>query len=390
MKGDPAGGGMVEGTFDGMFDCIVVGAGPAGGTAAYHLAQRGRSVLVLEREALPRYRICSGGVSPAVGKWFEFDFSPVISRKVNQIRYTWKTGDPVDADLTTPEPMWMVKRDLFDQYLIDQAQRIGAKLSDRTPVIGIEFRETHWQVKTLDGELQARYLIAADGAMGPMAAWLGFPAKTLRKGAVLELADPNVVPRAQFDFGLVKNGFLWSLPKADGYAIGAGTFRGKDDTDLPTALLDYLRLMGLNSATATIHTAPMGLWTGDLPLHTHQALLAGEAAGIADPFTAEGIRPAMFTGIKAAAAIDAALAGDVTALATYSQTIQEEWGKDMAWAQKLAGLFFRVPLLGYKVGVKRPTATDRLSKIMCGEMKYADVATRALKRLSGGLIPGLG
>ena len=53
-----------------MFDCIVVGAGPAGGTAAYHLAKRGRSVLVLEREALPRYKACSGGVSPAIAQWF--------------------------------------------------------------------------------------------------------------------------------------------------------------------------------------------------------------------------------------------------------------------------------------------------------------------------------
>jgi hypothetical protein len=60
------------------------------------------------------------------------------------------------------------------------------------------------------------------------------------------------------------------------------------------------------------------------------------------------------------------------------------------WAQKLANIFYRVPGIGYKVGVKRPSATDRLCKIMCGELKYADVANRALKRLSGGLIPGLG
>ncbi|WP_309738207.1 FAD-dependent oxidoreductase, partial [Chamaesiphon sp. OTE_20_metabat_361] len=47
-----------------MFDCIIVGAGPAGGSAAYHLAKQGRSVLVLEKDALPRYKPCGGGVSP--------------------------------------------------------------------------------------------------------------------------------------------------------------------------------------------------------------------------------------------------------------------------------------------------------------------------------------
>ena len=65
-------------TLEKMLDCIIVGSGPAGGSAAYHLAKLGRSVLVIDRETLPRYKVCSGGVSPAVGAWFDFDFSPVI------------------------------------------------------------------------------------------------------------------------------------------------------------------------------------------------------------------------------------------------------------------------------------------------------------------------
>lgn len=63
------------------FDCIVVGAGPAGATAAYHLAKRGRSVLILEKAALPRYKPCAGGVSPAIAEWFDFDFTPAIAAR---------------------------------------------------------------------------------------------------------------------------------------------------------------------------------------------------------------------------------------------------------------------------------------------------------------------
>jgi geranylgeranyl reductase family protein len=377
-----------------MLDCIVVGAGPAGGTAAYHLAKKGRSVLVLERESLPRDKPCSGGVSPAVGKWFDFDFSPVISLKVEHIRYTWKVGDPVDATLNTPEPMWMVRRDKFDHFVMQQAQQLGAQLREQTTVTGIAFQGDHWQVRTNQGTLQARYLVAADGVQGPMAEWLGFGPRQSRLGAVMEIPDHsgsiNGSTRAQFDFGMIKNGFIWSLPKADGYSIGSGTFRGSDGEDLPKALREYAKLSGISLADAKITTSPMGLWHGDQPLHTRQAVLVGESAGVADPFTAEGIRPSMFSGMKAAEAIDQALAGHATALADYTTLIQEEWGKDMVWAQKLAGIFFRVPGIGYKVGVKRPTATDRLGKIMCGELRYADVATRALKRLSGGLMPGLG
>ncbi len=195
---------------------------------------------------------------------------------------------------------------------------------------------------------------------------------------------------AQFDFGMVKNGFVWSLPKADGFSAGTATFRGGDGVDLKAALLDYAAEARINTAGAQIYQHPIAFWDGDETLHTRNALLAGESAAIVDPMTAEGIRPSMFTGMKAAEAIDQALAGNANALATYTTTIQQEWGSDMAWAQRLAGVFYRVPGIGYKVGVKRPTATDRLGKIMCGELRYADVATRALKRLSGGLIPGMG
>ena len=373
-----------------MFDCIIVGAGPAGGTAAYHLAKRGRSVLVLERDALPRYKACSGGVSPAIAQWFDFDFSPAISLKVDAIRYTWKLGDPVEATLNTPEPMWMVKRDVFDQFLVQQAQAKGAELRDQTPVTGIEFKGDRWVVNTANGALEARYLIAADGAKGPMAKWLGFKERKTRMGAVMEAPRSSDDGRAQFDFGIVKNGFIWNLPKADGISIGTSTFRGGDSEDLRADLSEYAALAGIDAKSSQVHLHPICTWDGDQKLHAQNALLAGETAGVVDPFTGEGIRPSIFSGMKAAEAIDQALSGDRKALENYTSVIQKEWGVDMVWAQRLAGVFYRIPSIGYKVGVKRPTATDRLGKIMCGQLRYADVATRALKRLSGSLIPGMG
>lgn len=350
------------------------------------MAQRGRSVLVLERDPLPRYKACSGGVSPAIAKWFDFDFTPVIATKVTQIRYTWKIGDPVEAALDTPEPMWMVERDKFDHYLIQQAQKLGASIQDKTVVQGIEFKGDHWQVQTANGVITCQYLIAADGAKGPMAQWLGFSPHKARMGAVMEVPS-STDEQAQFDFGLLKNGFIWSLPKGDRYSIGTGTFRGSEE-DLAKVLSEYAKKVGLNADQAQIHEHPMLLWDGDSQLHGRNALLAGEAAGLSDPFTAEGIRPALFSGMKAAEAIDQALSGNADALPQYSKILQTEWGKDMAWAQKLAKIFYRAPGLGYKVGVKRPSATAKLLKIMCGELRYADVAGYALKKLSGGLIRG--
>lgn len=374
-----------------MFDCIVVGAGPAGATAAYHLAKQGRSVLLLEKQPLPRYKPCSGAVSPAIAQWFDFDLTPAIALKVENIRYTWKLDDPVNAKLTTPEPMWTVRRDVFDHFLVQQAQKQGAELRDHTEVSGIAWQGDHWQVKTANGPVTSRYLIAADGAKGPTRKWLGFKDAKQRWGATLEASSSNVdASNAQFEFGMVKNGYIWNIPKPDGYSLGVATFRGGEPSDLQSLLKEYAKKFGmdLNGSEQFVH--PINLWDGNHKLHTQNALLAGEAACVADPFTAEGIRPSIFTGVKAAEAINQALAGNAAALETYSQIINDEWGSDMVWAQRLAGLFYRVPGVGYRMGVKRPAATDRIGQILCGQLRYADVVDFAIKKLSGSLIPGMG
>lgn len=375
-----------------MFDCIIVGAGPGGGTAAYHLAKRGRSVLVLEKEAMPRYKPCGGGVSPSVGQWFDFDFSPAISLKANKIRYTWNMDDQVEVELETKEPIWMVRREVFDHFLIQQAQKQGAELRDKTEVTGVEFKSDRWQVNTANGPVEGRYLIAADGAKGPMAKWLGFKERKRRLAGALEAETPateNNIP-VHFEFGMVKNGYIWNFPKADGYSIGVGAFRGGEPQDFKSILSEYGKMFGVDVNSSKQCGHPIGLWDGDQKLHTQNAVLAGEAACVVDPMTAEGIRPSIFSGLKASEAIDAALGGDQNALEKYTKAIADEWGSDMVWAQRLAGAFYQFPKIGYKVGVKRPSATQIMTRILCGEMRYSEVVNRALKRLTASVIPGMG
>jgi geranylgeranyl reductase family protein len=376
-----------------MFDCIIVGSGPAGGTAAYHLAKKGRSVMVLEKESLPRYKPCGGGVSPVVAQWFDFDFSPAISLKVSTIRYTWNTGDPVEAELNTPEPIWMVRRDIFDRFLIQQAQKQGAELRDNTEVTGIEFKGSHWQVNTASGPIEGKYLIAADGAKGPMAKWLGFKERKRLIGGALEAEAITQIENghmAHFEFGMVKNGYIWNFPKADGYSIGIGTFRGGEPQNLREIVTEYSKIFGVDFKSIKQVGHPLCLWDGDQTLHTQQAILAGEAACVVDPFTAEGIRPSMFSGLKASEAIDKALSGDMNALAEYTQVIAEQWGSDMVWAQRLAGVFYRLPGVGYRLGIKRPSATQKFGQILCGNLRYQDIAGNAIKKLSNSLMPGRG
>jgi geranylgeranyl reductase family protein len=374
-----------------MFDCIIVGAGPAGGAAAYHLAKKGHRVVLLEKETLPRYKPCGGGVSPIVAKWFDFDFTPAISTKVNVLQYTWELADEVSAELgDAVEPIWMVRRDVFDHYLVQQAQSKGAELRDGSEVTGIELVGDTWQVSTSNGTFSGKYLIAADGAKGPMAKMLGFKDRKRRLAGALEVETvaAAVPPVVHFEFGMVKNGYIWNFPKADGYSIGIGTFRGGEGQDFKKILDAYAKgRFDIDINAVKQYGYPLCLWDGDQKLHTERALLAGEAACVVDPMTAEGIRPAIFSGIKAAEAIDGALAGGSEALAGYSEAIAAEWGADMKWAQRIAAAFYQFPKVGYKVGVKKPVATVLMAKILAGDLRYSDVAGTALKKMSGSLNP---
>mgnify|MGYP006425146327 CR=1 FL=1 len=367
------------------YDCIIVGSGPAGASAAYHLAKRGRSVLVLEKETLPRYKPCGGGVAPIVQQWFDFDFSPAISLKVAVNRYTWNKGDSYEVNLDSTEPVWMVKREVFDHFLVKQSQKQGAQIQDETLVTGITKSSDRVIVKTQKGDYTGHYLIAADGGRGPLAAWLGFKKRKRVLAGALETEIPITNQsdrRIHFEFGMVKPGYLWNFPKADAYSLGIGAFSKRGSQNLRQILADYAQLFQVDLSNAQHWGHPISLWNGDQKLHTDNALLAGEAACVVDPFTAEGIRPSIFSGIKAAEAIDSALSGKTNALEKYSQTIAEEWGKEMIWARRLAETFYRLPGLGYQMGVKRVSATRTLFKIATGELRYSDVAQKGIKRLT--------
>ncbi|MGL5079504.1 MAG: geranylgeranyl reductase family protein [Waterburya sp.] len=376
-----------------MFDCIIVGAGPAGSSAAYHLAKQGHSVLVLDKAAFPRNKSCGGGVSPAIAQWFDFDFAPVIENHVSQVKYTFKMGDPAEVELKNITPMWMVQREKFDNFLMQQATSQGVEFKDGIEVTGVNSQNDSWQVQTSGGTFEGKYLIAADGAKSTLAKLLGFAEPTTIAAASLQVPGEVSDRRktmAFFDFGSIKNGFMWCFPKADGYSFSGAYVRdskGKPD-ELKKQLTKYAELFELDASQGEYTEHPLNLWQANRPLHSDRALLVGEAAGMVDPLIGEGIRPAMFTGVKAAEAVHSAIAGDAQALANYTETINQEWGANLAKADFLAGLFFKAPKIAYKVGVKRPSAGQLMGKILCGELSYSQIADKATQKLK--FIPGIG
>lgn len=368
-----------------IHDCIVIGAGPGGSTAAYHLAKKGRDVTIIEKHSLPRYKPCGGGVSPQIGEWFDFDFSAVISRKINRFRYTWQMQDPIDIELRNP--VWMVRREEFDHILVRQSIGQGASLHENAEVTDINFDGGTWQVDTQNGQFQARYLIAADGAKGQSAKAIGLNHRKRLVSGAIELEARNVLPTEDigyFEFGMVRGGYLWNFPKADGQSLGAGIFRRTQSQDLKAITRAYTDGFGIDFDSTEYHAHPLCVWNGNHSLHCEnkRAVLVGEAACLVDPLTAEGIRPSIYSGIKASEAIDQALAGNENAVPTYTQTIAREVGTDMKWASIFANLLYSRPQFCYKHLLKNPAVIKVMGKLFSGEMRYRDVPFKALLHIA--------
>ena len=366
-------------------DVLVIGAGAAGAATAAHLALRGRSVLLCEAALPGQGKACGGGMAASVQRWFPFDLSPCVEQVIQRVRFTWCLEDPVIAELPGNANFWIVRRAQFDGFLADQAVAAGARLLQPCAIASLEATGQGWDVRDSEGRLHtARAVVIADGSESRFAAPLGLGPPRPRYAATLsvecetEVAEPD---QARFDFGLVHHGFCWGFPRRGGWSIGVGTFIGQEEADSDAVLASLLPSLGIPPASAQRRHGRLRLWSGHFPLHGEGLVAVGDAASLCDPFLAEGLRPSLLSATRAAAALDRWLSGERGALADYSLSMRQEWGDSMAWGKRIAQVFYRLPKVGYQLGVKRPTAPQRIAEILSGEVGYGDIAQRVIKRL---------
>ena len=212
-------------------DVIVIGAGAAGAAAAFHLAARGRKVLLLEAKTVPRAKSCGGGMAASMQQLFPFDLSPAIDQVIDKVRFTWCLEDPVTAELPGSSPFWIVRRSVLDAFLCERAVEAGAELHCGKEAMALERIGALWAVRTADGQVHhSSAVVIADGSASRFAAPLGLGpsrprfATTMAVEVAADVQDPDT---ARFEFGLVRHGFCWAFPRQGGYSIGVGTFIGR-------------------------------------------------------------------------------------------------------------------------------------------------------------------
>ena len=294
-----------------MFDVAVVGAGPAGATAALSLARHGLKVALLEKDALPRYKTCGGALVARGLALLPPEIETVVEQRCAQAELHLLDRDLHYAavrDPPGPPIMAMTMRDRLDHVLVSAAAAAGAALRAPCSVSGVSLDPHHVRLDTDAGPVTAAFVIAADGATGELARLAGWgDGRHLIPALEYEVhVDDATLDRfarvPRFDVGIVPYGYAWVFPKAAHLSVGVlTTHRGA--INLHRHLEEYLRVIGLAPRSVERHgfVIPVRPRTG--PLARERMLLVGDAAGLVDPVTAEGISLAAQSGGFAAGAI---------------------------------------------------------------------------------------
>jgi geranylgeranyl reductase family protein len=363
-------------------DVIVVGAGPAGATLAYELAKRGIGVLVLEKEKLPRYKCCAGGVTSKAAKLLDFDISEVVENVIYEITFTFNLGSPYLGQHGQPL-MYTVMRDVFDYFLVQRARQLGAALMDGQKITQIQVSGDWVEISTADNNFRSRLVVGADGAYSVVARELGMR-RSIEYATGIE--SEIVVPeeelvkwksRAQMELGCVPRGYAWVFPKRDHLSMGVAchTSKARHLNRHHQKFLNSLSMGSYTIARSSSHLIPT-CTKGGL-VWQDKALLLGDAAGLADPLTGEGIYNAILSAQLAAPVIASSLAHDKVKLEDYQKAVDKKIMSELRIARVLSKFFARFPHLAFGM-FKRSDGVWRAGcGLMSGELKYADIKGRA-------------
>ncbi len=331
---------------DEIFDVVVIGGGPAGATAAHELAQKGRKVLLLDREG--RVKPCGGAIPPRLIQDFEIPDELLVA-KARCARMIAPSDHQVDIPIDNGF-VGMVNRDQFDEWLRRRATSAGAvrrtgkfeslsRDADGVSVVHYTVRERHALGEGLPARVRARCIVGADGARSEVARQGGVPGaeRTRYVFAYHEIlrAPPKPERSANYDEsrcdvyyqGRFSPDFYgWVFPHGDTLSVGTGSAdKGFSLRGSVQRMREASGLAGaetLRREGAPIPMKPLPRWDNG-----RDVVLAGDAAGVVAPASGEGIYYAMLGGqLAAEAAQDMLATGNVKALKLARKRFMKEHG----------------------------------------------------------------
>ncbi len=340
-----------------QYDVVVVGAGPAGSTAAKILSEKGVKVLLVDKNTFPRDKPCGGGLPARVIKRYKYleennlidSYSYEVCMHSNSLKQT--------IDIRRDEPLIaMVRRDRFDEGLVHLATTNGAVFFPGKSLKTITLNGERILLTFADGtKIEPQYVIAADGMWSPIGKQLGIHQSNKNIGMCIVEEFPVNKMTLDQHFGEKRcahlhlnfqdvAGYGWVFPKAEHVNIGIGEFRQairstkgkKNIKEIYEKYLQILKETNLIPQTLKCKNPQGGVFpTSTSELTTfHKILFCGDAAGMVNPLTGEGIYNAMISGEIAAAVIKEALeSGTIykNILDTYEARWKNDFGNEKEW-----------------------------------------------------------
>ncbi|MHA2407610.1 MAG: NAD(P)/FAD-dependent oxidoreductase [Candidatus Ranarchaeia archaeon] len=380
------------------FEVAVVGAGPAGSTAAFLLAKRGIKVGLFEKNKMPRRKPCGGALSQrAIDLLKELKLSlpsKIIQKTVTGFRLVRPDGKSVVCDLGRPVAH-LVLREEFDSFLYKRAKKAGVlALEERKITKAVRIGNKISLMTDVGGEYLVDMVVAADGANGNLARLLGirskWPKDQIRSAVEMEPEiDPRILSKAyptkhiHMHFGKYPHGYAWVFPKRDRVSIGLGGLV-TEVSNLKKQLQEFIKTLPITVPPETkVSAGIIPLGGIRRPLTNDRVILIGDAAGFVDPFTEEGIYHAIMSAKIATDVIQSALKTgkvDHESLLRYEQESWDVIGNDLNASRKFAkALYSRVKFYVNLVSAD-PKVLEEFLKIQEGKNTYQDFYKYTLVR----------